>query len=217
MILAVWIILPPQYLFHANWPYSVRLFWCRRKQWHRDILFVLCKNFCHIFAFGRFWALGFFHNTVSYGHRMTFLNDHQGCRIFHTHLLALSCNGCALLFCSIMMSFCPSLPFVLILSTLDSYILPTMLVNINIFSILLVNVLNSDEMFASSHPRSTLLPWVQSQHCSCSFLSPPLSLLFFTVWSTWQESFSEAAQMGSVYKVAFHFLCNIILNRIKYF
>lgn len=72
VVLAVWIILPSQYLFHANLPYSVSLFWCRRKQWHRDILFVLCKNFCHIFAFGRFWALGFFHNTVSYGHRMIF-------------------------------------------------------------------------------------------------------------------------------------------------
>lgn len=174
VILAVWIILPPQYPFHANWPYSVRLFWCRMKQWHRDILFVPYNNFC--LAFGHFWAfLGFFHNTVSYGHRMIFLNDHQGIEfsiLISGHFPAMDVAYC------FAASWCPSVP----LCPLSSSFLPwittsfqqSLLVNINIFSILLVNMLNSDEMFASSHLRSTFLPWVQSQHCSCSFLAPPL-------------------------------------------
>lgn len=123
-ILAVCTLLPPQYLFHANWPCSVRLFWCRMKQWHRDILFVLCNNFCLIFAFGHFWALSFFHNTISYGHILkwssgvyNFTYSSLGTFLQWKFVAVLQLFG-------ITMYICPSLSFVLILSTLDNYMLP---------------------------------------------------------------------------------------------
>lgn len=74
---------------------------------------------------------------------------------------------------SIKMPFCPSLSSSF-LSWIPTCFHQSLHVNIHLFSILLVNILNSAEVQLPS--RSTLLPWVQSQ-----LLFPcPTSLVWFS-------------------------------------
>lgn len=89
------------------------------------LLFLIISAFLLLLAITKHW--GFFITlsvmaTVCFG----FFNGHQGCKIFHTHSLDTFLQwmfAAVLQLLSITMS-CPSLPFVLLLSTLDSYMLP---------------------------------------------------------------------------------------------
>lgn len=141
--------------------------------WHSDILFVLLNNsaFILLLAITKHWGFFIMLSVTATEWFFFFLMVIRGVKFSILILLTLSYNGCLLLCCSCSVSRCPSAP----LCPLSSSFLPwiatcfqqSLLVNLHLFSILLVNILNSDEIFASSRPRSTLLPWVQSQHCSC--------------------------------------------------